>query len=252
MASRKPGKKPVSVGTASPKKKASNVKAGGKKLSSLQELERETEKILHLKTEISRNFWELGSSLVRVEDNELFRAAGYRTLEEYLRREVKVGRSTAYKVMKLARNFSKDTAQVFGQEKLLGAIAYAKATPEDERPIDVTRYEIEVRGPSGKMEKKPFEEASVKEIDRATDRLRRKQRSVLSPAPAGRLLDTAEGRLSLLLSRADQFFGTMNPRPRLELSIAKKGSDPVVSLKLSNLPWSRLTEVLVYLAGAAV
>ena len=248
MASRKPG-----VRAASPKKKkASNLKASDKKLSPLKELERETEKILHLKTEILRNCWELGRSLGNINDNELYRAAGYRTFGEYLRKEVEVGRTVAYDMIKLAKEFSKDTVQVFGQEKLLGAIALAKATPEDDRPIDVTRYEIEVRGPSGKMEKKPFEEASVKEIDRATDRLRRKQRSVLSPAPAGRLLDTAEGRLSLLLSRADQFFGTMNPRPRLELSIAKKGSDPVVSLKLSNLPWSRLTEVLVYLAGAAV
>ena len=55
-----------------------------------------------------------------------------------------------------------------------------------------------------------------------------------------------------LQSRADDFLGTMSPRPRLELSVAGQGSDPVISLKLSNLPLSRLTEVLVYLAGAAV
>ena len=72
---------------------------------SRRELDRETSKILRLKEEISKNFWDLGASLCRVHDKKLYQATGYEFFEEYLAKELKIGRSTAYRLMELARNF---------------------------------------------------------------------------------------------------------------------------------------------------
>ena len=119
------------------------------------------------------NLWDLGTSLCRVHDKKLYQISGY-NFDEYLAKEVKIGRSTAYRLMELARNFSRETAIKFGQTKLLGAIAYAKATPEQDRPVDVTRYEIEVKTPSGKKATKSFKNATSREIKRAADLLRRR------------------------------------------------------------------------------
>ena len=223
--------------------------------SRLEELRRETENILRLKGEIAQKFWDIGKSLGRIAEKDLFKEDGYGSFEEYLRKEVKISSARAYRLIEMSNKFSRETAYKYGQDKIRGAIEYAKATPEADRPFDVTRYEIEVRGPAGKITVKPFSEASGREIERAAARLRRRKERDLTRAPEPSSLFPAKeprARLDMLQSRADDFLGTMSPRPRLELSVAGQGSDPVISLKLSNLPLSRLTEVLVYLAGAAV
>ena len=237
------------------RKPGTRLKAKRKKLSPLGEVERETKNILRLKVEIARTFWDLGKSLDRVNENELYLAAGCRSFEGYLRKEVKIGRSNAYRLIEMSRKFTKATALRHGQEKLMGMIEYAKATPEDDRPIDVARYEIEVRSPSGKITTKPFKEATANELKRGASRLRRREKRLLSEATVqispGAAKKTRES-MSLFLSNANQLLRKMQPRPCLEMSAVEQGADPTVSLKLSNLALSRLAEVFALLAQAAV
>ncbi len=218
------------------------------------ELERETKKIFHLKTEIARNFWDLGKCLAKVNDKKLYRS-GYWTFEEYLRKKVKISKSFAYRLIEMSKKFTKATALRHGQEKLMGMIEYAKATPEDDRPIDVARYEIEVRSPSGKITTKPFKDTTANELKLAASRLRRREKRSPSSATMqispGAAKKTRE-RMSRFLSNANQLLRKMQPRPRLEMSVVEQGADPSVSLKLSNLALSRLAEVFGLLAQAAV
>jgi len=141
--------------------------------SRLEELRRETENILRLKGEIAQKFWDIGKSLGRIAGKDLFEEDGYGSFEEYLRKEVKISSARAYRLIEMSNKFSRETAYKYGQDKIRGAIEYAKATQEKDRPYDVTRYEIEVRGPAGKITMKPFSEASGSEIKRAAAGLRR-------------------------------------------------------------------------------
>ncbi len=129
------------------RKPGTRLKAKRKKLSPLGEVERETKNILRLKVEIARTFWDLGKSLDRVNENELYLAAGCRSFEGYLRKEVKIGRSNAYRLIEMSRKFTKATALRHGQEKLMGMIEYAKATPEDDRRSSHRRGQVRDRGP---------------------------------------------------------------------------------------------------------
>jgi hypothetical protein len=220
-----------------------------------QELQRETRKILQLKTAIARNFWDLGNSLSKVNTRKLYLSAGHASFEEYLRKEAKIGRSTAYNLMELSRNFSRETASQFSQEKLLGAIAYAKATPEEDRPIDVTRYEFEVRTPSGRKTKKTFAKVSSKELKRAAASLRRRKKPV-APIPIPSIAGLLSGKqpklkVAAFLSKAKEMLKEISPRPTVSLTTIKTGTDPMVELRLSGIRASRLLEALGLLAAAA-
>jgi hypothetical protein len=220
-----------------------------------RELAQETRKILRLKTEIARNFWDLGNSLSIVNNKKLYLAAGHDSFEKYLQKEVKIGRSTAYRLMELSRNFSRETASQFSQEKLLGAIAYAKATPEEDRPIDVTRYEFEVRTPSGKKTKKTFEKVSSKELKRAAANLRRRKKPV-APIPTPSISGLTSGKqprlkVAAFLTKARQVLKDLSPRPKVSLTAVKPGADPLVELRLSNLHASSIPEALGLLTAAA-
>jgi hypothetical protein len=242
-----------------PKKK--QVPSTVRKIGSRKELDRETSKILRLKEQIAKNFWDLGACLCRVHDKKLYQATGYKFFEEYLAKEVKIGRSTAYRLMDLARNFSRETAIEFGQTKLLCAIDYAKATPEPDRPLDVTRYEIEVKTPSGKKVTKSFKQASTREIKRAAAQLFRQLKSGGPPAldtlpqraMAGLLSGkTPKFRIAPFLSRAREKLKAFSPRPKVTLTVTKKGDDPLVDLRLSNVHASKLTGVFGLLTAAAL
>lgn len=214
-----------------------------------KELAKETAKIIRLKNEVAKNFWELGKSLDNVKENQLHTEAGCASFEDYLKKEVKIGRSTAYRLIELARNFSKETAAAFGQEKLLGAIAYAKATPEQDRPLDVTSYEIEVRSPKGTVTIKPFNQATSNDIKKAAARLKRRKR--ISIERVAVTVREPQVKIGLFRTQARSLIERLHPDARIEFRATGLGADPLVSLQLEGLPVSRLQAALGALAGLA-
>ncbi|MBN2498249.1 MAG: hypothetical protein JXR96_26900 [Deltaproteobacteria bacterium] len=205
------------------------------------ELARETAKILALKEEIGIRFWDLGQCLLRVHDDVLYTQDGLESFEQYLEERVSMSRTSAYRLMDLARNFSRSLARKHGQAKLLAAIELAKATPEQDQPIDVLAYQIEVRGADGKMRPKPFEKASGQEIKRAAQRIRRRQ----STKPQR----VSQPSISVQLSWQTQALRALRavaPRAMLEIR-SGRGADPELSLTISGLPRSRLREALARL-----
>jgi len=224
-----------------------------------RELERETKKILRLKGEVARSFWDLGDSLCRVQDKKLYQAKGYQTFEEYLEKGVKIGRTNAYQLMKLARNFSREIAIKYGKEKLLCAIDYAKATPEPDLPLDVTRYTIPAKNRAGKAIEKTFKQASVRDIKRAAALLKKKlkpqkpQASLPVPDLAALLSGkTPKFTIKAFLPKARQKLKDLTPPPKLSAAITQKGEEPLVDLRLTGVRVSQLTEAFGLLAAAAV
>jgi hypothetical protein len=147
-----------------------------------------------------------------------------------------------------------------GQSKLLCAIDFANATPEPDRPLDVTRYEIEVKTPSGKKNNKSFKQASVREIKRAAAQLRRKLKPAKPPQDALPQLaldvirsgKTPRLRIAPFLANAREKLKELSPRPKVSLTVANKGDDPLVDLSIANVHASKLTGVFGLLTAAAL
>ncbi|MBW2704284.1 MAG: hypothetical protein JRF33_25985 [Deltaproteobacteria bacterium] len=198
----------------------------------LTEIEKETKKILQLKEEIGQNFWELGQCLLRVSDRQTYKQAGFKTFDRYLGRlGVNINRSTAYRLMDVARNFSRFIARKHDQSKLIAAIELTKATPQDDQPIDVLAYQIEIRDKAGKTTSTPFEKASVREIKLAANRIRRRNK----PKP---LLHKPAWH-----NAAKRALRKVSPRAKIEITTGP-GTDPKIKLTLSGIPQSKLREAL--------
>ena len=238
--------------------KKSKISKAAQQAGLRRQLDRETKKILQLKGAVASNFWDLGSALCRVHDRKLYRAKGHHSFEDYLQAEVKISRSNAYQLMSLAKNFSRETAIHYGRKKLLCAIDYAKATPEPDLPLDVTRYTIPARNRAGKKVEKTFKQASVRDLKRATANLRRKEKSQ-SPFPPLQLPSIEsvlsgkppEFQIDPFLTRAKAKLKDISPRPTVSVTITKKGKDPQFDLKLSGVRASTFMQAFGLLTAAA-
>jgi hypothetical protein len=73
----------------------------------VEEYQRLHERVLVLKQEIGRSFWEMGKVLKTIRDEELYKAGDYDTFEAYLGSpEVSIDRSTAYDWIGIFEDFS--------------------------------------------------------------------------------------------------------------------------------------------------
>ena len=213
-----------------------------------KELSRETAKILRLKDEIGVRFWDLGQCLIRVHDQAIYAQGGFESFEQYLgRKGVGIGRSTAYRLMELARNFGRDIARKHGKTKLLASIDLAKATPEEDRPIDVLAYQIEVPNKNGKSQFKPFKDASSNEIKRAAQRINRQKAKKPHLVPMPHQYPKPAWQ-----TEAQRSLRAIAPKAKLTIQTAKaKGPDPEITMTLSGIPRSKLRAALIRLAQAA-
>ena len=210
------------------------------------ELARETAKILRLKEEVGVRFWDLGQCLLRVHDEALYSQAGFENFEQYLgRRGVSIARTTAYRFMEIARHFSREIARKHSQSKLFASIDLAKATPEQDRPIDVLAYQIEVRSADGKTQFKPFKNASSHEIKRAAQRIKRRQAKKPHLVPMPQQYPKPTWQKEALRS-----LRAIAPKAKLTIQTGK-GSDPEITMTLSGLLRSKLRAALTRLAQAA-
>ncbi|MBN2497315.1 MAG: hypothetical protein JXR96_22165 [Deltaproteobacteria bacterium] len=204
------------------------------------ELALETEKILRLKEEIGTRFWDLGQCLVQVHDRELYTQGGFESFEQYLgKKGVSISRPTAYRFMDLARSFSREMARRHGQAKLLAAIELARATPEQDRPVDVLAYQVETRGSDGNLQLKPFEDASGEEIKRQAQRIRRRQRPQRVSQPTISVKPAWQ-------TEALRALRAIAPQAGIEIRTGK-GADPDLTVTLSGLPRSKLREAFARL-----
>jgi hypothetical protein len=189
-----------------------------------QTLTRITRELVELKGRAGHAVYEMGVRLAQVRDEELWAAGRHANFEEYVEKEVAVSRSTAYKLMRVAREFNAQIAERYGVEKLELGLRYLDHTPAEERPGDLLAADLRVRSGRGRYVSVPFHRASVHEIREAIHLLQessaaqrrapaslRKQaehlEEALPQAPAGassgrrvRLRRTRDGRVAVTFS----------------------------------------------------
>jgi hypothetical protein len=97
-------------------------------------------------------------------DDELWRAGGFSSFDDYAERGIDVSRTTAYKLMRVAREFNAAIAERYGVEKLDLGLRYLDGTPADERPGDLLASQIRLRDERGRWVTVPFHRAKTREI----------------------------------------------------------------------------------------
>lgn len=130
--------------------------------------------------EAARNLWRIGCALAEVRNEELWRDDGHTGFDAWLQAAGLLGRSTAYKAMRIASEFSEDQAARFGTEKLAAGIRLLSVTAKDELPGDLLAGSVAIRNSDGTFDSVPFVQASPAQIHQAASRAvhNRRQRGV--------------------------------------------------------------------------
>lgn len=130
--------------------------------------------------EAARNLWRTGRALAEVRDQELWRDGGHIGFDAWLQATRLLGRSSAYKAMLIASEFSEDQAARFGSEKLAAGVRLLAATAKEEQPGDLLAGNVTIRNSDGTFDSVPFVQASPGQIHQAAAQLghTRRQRGV--------------------------------------------------------------------------
>jgi hypothetical protein len=194
-------------------------------------LDRLTSEIVELKGAAGKNLYDMGTRLARVREEELWRAGGHASFEEYLERAVDISRSTAYKLVRVAREFNRMIAERYGVEKLDLGLRYLDHTPAEERPGDLLAADIRVRDERGRWHSVPFHVAKVPQL-RAAIALLQNQREQRRRVPVD--LDRRARRLAKALPSAPVGLSTGN-RVRL-----RRAPDGRIAATFSAVPLDEL------------
>lgn len=194
-------------------------------------LDQLTRELVELKGQAGKNLYDMGTRLARVREEELWRAGGHASFEEYIERAVDISRSTAYKLVRVATEFNRVIAERYGVEKLDLGLRYLDHTPAEERPGDLLAADIRVRDERGRWHSVPFHRANVPEL-RAAIALLQNQHEQRRRVPVD--LDRRARRLEQALPRAPAGLARGN-RVRL-----RRAPDGRVAVTFSAVPLDEL------------
>lgn len=97
----------------------------------------------------------------------LYAAGGYGSLKEYIDAAIPVGRTQAFKALRIARNHARETVVRVGIEICDLWLTFIKLSPEDDVPADILRATIMVDGV-----RIPVVEATTAQLEAANAALR--------------------------------------------------------------------------------
>lgn len=89
----------------------------------IAELHNQVQKIRTLRKRLDKGFWDIGVTLLEVQQQELYQAKGYGSFEAFLEREIDLGKQTSLKLMKVSQVFQREAALDFGMDKVLLSLA---------------------------------------------------------------------------------------------------------------------------------
>lgn len=125
------------------------------------------EELRALRGEGARVLYRLGLLLREVQDDELWRPAGYASFSAWLEQDADVARTTAARAIAIVRHFNEEIAVRYGFDKLYLGLRYMQLTSRVEQPGDLIALDLRVRGDNGRFRSVPFHEATVAEIQEA-------------------------------------------------------------------------------------
>lgn len=116
---------------------------------------------------VAKAFYEIGTALLELEKKQLWKALGHESFAAMLEERDLVGRSQAYKFMRVARSFAPHVARQLGVEKSDAIVRYAEATAKLDDASTILERGIAIDG-----EVQPIEKLSARDILREVRRTR--------------------------------------------------------------------------------
>ncbi|WPB80992.1 hypothetical protein KYC5002_17890 [Archangium violaceum] len=174
---------------------------------------------------------QIGALYNHVVARRLAELAGYENAQAYFSKNVKaLSQSTLGNYGIVARNFTVEDCMQYGMYRLRALLRYLEAIHATV-PTDLSTLLLDVPKEDGKVEKKPFAECSVDDVERATRVKRAPPVSRVPIADQARLLFIAD-------SISTQFEGVADVR----LSSRTKEGKTLVSLQ--DVPMTELTRLM--------
>ena len=95
---------------------------------------------------VAKAFYEIGTALAELEKRELWKPLGHASFQAMLDDRDLVGRSQAYKFMRVARSFTAHVARELGVEKSDAIVKYAEATAQEGSAAMIMQSGIKIDG----------------------------------------------------------------------------------------------------------
>jgi hypothetical protein len=120
-------------------------------------------RVQHLKAGIAQGFYEMGKCLAELFERKLHAAMGYGSFEALLDDRGLMSSMQAYKLIEVAKNFSRVDAARLGPEKAYALVRHVVRTKQDDDPAEYLLEGFPVGG-----RRKPIDEVTAKDIRDAT------------------------------------------------------------------------------------
>jgi hypothetical protein len=98
------------------------------------------------KEQILDDFYDIGMALREILEKKLFEALGYASFDELLTRRRVMGRTQAWKLIKVVRELPRERAMQVGQERAFALVTLADATPEPDTAASLLTTGVKVGG----------------------------------------------------------------------------------------------------------
>jgi len=105
----------------------------------LTELSQAIARIRTLKRTLPKDFWEVGSLLVQLQEQRLFEAKGYATFESFTERELEFGKATAQRLVRIPKVFQEGAAREIGLAGLMIALESIEGDRESQTRIAIAQ-----------------------------------------------------------------------------------------------------------------
>ena len=204
-------------------------------------LEKQKNAILDLFREGQAAQWSIGEHYNLIVDKKLAEKAGYKRARDFFAAQLKaVPQATLSSYGRVARSFSRELTVKYGMTKLSLLLRLRQLTNEGPLQGDPGPIEIEFPAADDSMQRKPFAQASTRELSRAIGHLRKPKPPADQPVPPLdlRILDA-------LRQVIDEFYG-----PSFGVRIKTFVLNGAACFALLNLPVGRMNAVFDALSRA--
>jgi hypothetical protein len=131
--------------------------------------------ILRRKAQIVEAFYDVGEALREVSKDKLYEADALPSFEAFLKKHDIMGRTQAFKLIKVVEGMPRTRALKLGQERAFALVAYTDATPERDSAESIVASKKLIAG-------KAVNDVSTQDIVTATKKLKQAKHPALSPA----------------------------------------------------------------------
>jgi hypothetical protein len=198
-----------------------------------------TREIVERKGQVGRGLYEIGIRLAHIADDALWRAGAHASFEDYLASEVQFSRSTAYRLIRIARAFDARIVARHGIEKLDLAVRYLRAArlPPSSQAMHTP---LRIRDPGGRYVKRTLDAATSEEIQTALNELRQR------PQPA-RISNELRAHMRQLEARLPPAPQGTHRGQRIRL---RRGDDGHIAVSFHAIPLDHLDAFIAALSRA--